>query len=142
MNSPYQEIYDIYGKPDISDIERVTSKFESKPWNIDIQESYFTHIVCLISYYLLTNGFKEKILEIRLCEELKKYRWLVKEIVWWNDILGDKQWLKIFLWKSISNLEDTQIDSLSPEDYDMIFSIQEVEKKVNNVIYLTTECKK
>jgi hypothetical protein len=66
----------------------------------------------------------------------------VKEIVWWNDILGDKQWLKIFLWKSISNLEDTQIDSLSPEDYDIIFSIQEVEKKVNNVIYLTTECKK
>jgi hypothetical protein len=66
----------------------------------------------------------------------------VKEIVWWNDILGDKQWLKIFLWKSISNLEDTQIDSLSPEDYDIIFSIQEVEKKVKNVIYLTTECKK
>jgi hypothetical protein len=31
MNSPYQEIYDIYGEPDISDIERVSSKFESKP---------------------------------------------------------------------------------------------------------------
>lgn len=132
MNSPYQEICEIYGKPESWDLAGSYEKFDKCPKNCDVAESFFTHSICIICFYLLEKECKKYIQNIYLSESLEIHRDLVEDILEANDIKNENKWLNIFIWKSLNH----EVHSVKVQTYDFVFSILGSQKPIDGVIYL------
>ncbi len=132
MNSPYLEICEIYGKPESWDLAASYEKFDKYPKNCDVAESFFTHSICIICFYLLENECKKYIQNIDLSESLEIHRDLVEDILEANDIKNENKWLNIFIWKSLNH----EVHSVKVQTYDFVFSILGSQKPIDGVIYL------
>lgn len=132
MNSPYQEICEIYGKPQIWDLAGSYDKFDKYPNNLDIAESFLTHSICIICFYLLEKECKKYIQNIHLSESLEIYRDIIEDILEANDIKNENKWVNIFIWKTLNH----EVHSVKVKTFDFVFSILESQKPIPWVIYL------
>ncbi len=132
MNSPYQEICDNNGELQSWDLKGNYKKLDKYPENSKIAESFFTHSICIICFYLLEKECKRYIQNIDLSESLGVHRELIEDILESNDIKNENKWLNIFIWKSLNH----EVHSIKVKTYDFVFSILGSQKPIDGVIYL------
>ncbi len=132
MNSPYLEICNNHGELPSWDLKEDYKKLDKYPENSKIAESFFTHSIYIICFYLLEKECKKYIQNIHLSESLEIHRDLVEDILEGNDIKNENKWLNIFIWKSLNH----EVHSIKVKTFDFVFSILESQKPIPWVIYL------
>jgi len=132
MNSPYQEICGNYEKPQWWDFLWSYKKYEKYPNNMDMVESFLTHSICVICFYLLEKNCQQYIQSVQLSESLEQYADIIHDILEWNDLLNENKWIQIYIGKSLD--EDVHIQTVKTHDY--VFSILGSQSTVGGVIYL------